>query len=228
MRHHKVHGTAALIAAVLLTACGHPEANVVEKYFQAVNQKDNQTISSFALVPFDKKVDAWKITKTVSETKDPAPLTDLVKKQKDIEAEIAANKKGYSSYFLDHMKEVDEIKELRKSGGKVPAKLEATAADWDKFEQKAKELGEKGGGKLAVAKNAVAKEKSVMMVSIGNVDDVEGLEGHVLNKTIELELTIAGQVEKYLMNLRKYDVKPSSGKGAQVISRWVIAGLQKA
>jgi hypothetical protein len=227
MRHQPISRAAALIAIAVLAGCGHPEQNVVDKYFQAVNQKDNQTISSFALVPFDKKVDAWKITKTVSETKDPAPLTELIKKQHDIEAEIASNKKAYNADFLDHMKEVDEIKEAKRSGGKIPAKLETTAGEWDKFEQKAKELGEKGGGKLAPARSAVAKEKSVMMVSIGNVDDVEGLEGQVLNKTIELELTIAGQVEKYLMNLRKYDVKPASGKGAQVISRWVIAGLQK-
>jgi hypothetical protein len=228
MRHQSISRAAALLATVLLAGCGHPEQNVVDKYFQAVNQKDNQTISSFALVPFDKKVDSWKITKTVSETKDPAPLSDLLKKQHDIEAEIAANKKLYNAYFLDHMKDVDEIKDLRKSGSKIPPKLEATAAEWEKFEQKAKELGEKGGGKLAPAKNAVAREKTVMMLSIGNVDDVEGLEGQVLNKTIELDLTIAGQVEKYTMNLRKYDVKPAGGKGAQVISRWVIAGLQKA
>ena len=39
----------------------HPEKRVVDQYFNAVNAKDNQTLSSFAAVTFDKKVERWKI-----------------------------------------------------------------------------------------------------------------------------------------------------------------------
>ena len=67
---------AALAAAAFLTACGHPEKVVVDKYFQAVNAKDNQTLGSFASIDFDKKVDRVEIHKTLSETKDAAPLPE--------------------------------------------------------------------------------------------------------------------------------------------------------
>jgi len=214
----------AIVAAAILMACGHPEQNVIDKYFQAVNARDNQTLASFALVTFDKKVDKWTVKKTVSENKEAAPLSALVKKQKDLEAQFNANKKEYNTYNLDHLNEVTEVRELKKSGGKIPPKLAATASDWDKFEQKEGDLKKQ----LANAKNAAAREKANMMVSIGNVDEVEGLEGDVINKQVELELVIGGQPETYLMTLRKYDVKPVSGKGGKVISRWVVAGLQKA
>jgi hypothetical protein len=213
---------AAVLAAGFFTACGHPEKVVVEKYFQAVNAKDKQTLGSFALVDFDQKVDKWSITGSTTEPNAKAPLPDLVKAQKDIEAQIADNKKKYNSYFLDHMKEVDELKEIRKSGGKVPAKLSTTATDWESFEQKEKDLRRQ----LTAAKKAVDNEKKNMATSVGNIDQIEGLEGDVLTKHLDLELTIGGQPQAYKMTLKKYDVKPTQGVG-KVISRWVVTGLAK-
>jgi hypothetical protein len=212
----------AVLAAGMLTACGHPEQVVVDKYFGAVNAKDKQTLSSFALVDFDQKVDRWVIKGSTEEPKAKAPLPDLIKAQKDIEAQIADNKKKYNAYFLDHMKEVDELKELRKSGGKVPAKLSAAATDWEAFEQKAKDLGRQ----LSAAKAAVEREKKNMATSVGNIDQLEGLEGDLLAKHLDLDLTIGGQPQGYKMTLKKYDVKPTQGVG-KVISRWVVTGLAK-
>ena len=60
--------------------------------------------------------------------------------------------------------------------------------------------------------------------SIGDVDDVETLKGDVTEKQIEVDLTINGQVQPYVMTLRKYDLKRDNGQ--RVISRWVIQNLQ--
>jgi septal ring factor EnvC (AmiA/AmiB activator) len=214
---------AVVLAMAGLVACGHPEKMVVEKYFQAVNAKDNQTIGSFALVGFDKKVDKWEIKRAVSENKEVAPLAELVKKQREVEAKINENKKAYNNYNLDHNAEVTQVREAKKSGEKIPAKLAEVAADWERFTDTEKQLKKE----LGQAKQLVEKEKKNMMVSIGNVDEVEGLEGDLLTKQIELELTIGGQPQLYLMTLKKYDVKPAAG-GGKVISRWIIANLQKA
>jgi hypothetical protein len=212
----------ATVATALTVACAAPEKIVVEKYFQAVNTGDNQTLGSFAAVTFDKKVDNWSIKRTVSENTEAAPLSGLLKKQKEVEGQIADNKREYTSYNLEHTAEVTEVREARKSGDKVPAKLSAVAADWEKFTDKEKELKKA----LSEAKSAVEKEKKAMTLSIGNVDDFEGLEGELKTKQIELELTIGGTPESYLMTLKKYEMK--SGGTARVISRWIIANLQKA
>jgi hypothetical protein len=79
---------------VLLSACGGREKQVVEQYFNAVRAKDNQTISSFAAVSFDKPVTAWKISATSPETKSPVVLPDLAKKLADQEKQLARQQEG--------------------------------------------------------------------------------------------------------------------------------------
>jgi hypothetical protein len=215
-------GRVALAAVVALAgvACGHPEKSVVDQYFNAVNAKDTQTLSSFAAVTFDKKVDRWSIKKTISEDKKPAPLPDLVQKSKDADAAVAANKKAASTWSLDRFNDIEAVREARKNNKPVPAKLTEVATKWDDFNTKDRD----GKKAVAVGKDAVEKEKRSMARSIGDVEDVENLKGDVNEKQIEVDLTIGGQVQPYVMTLRKYDVKRDNGQ--TVRGRWVIQNLQ--
>jgi hypothetical protein len=215
-------GRVALAAVVALAgvACGHPEKSVVDQYFNAVNAKDTQTLSSFAAVTFDKKVDRWAIKKTISEDKKAAPLPDLVQKAKDADAAVAANKKAASAWSLDRFNDIEAVREARKNNKPVPAKLTDVATKWDDFNTKDRD----GKKTVAVSKDAVEKEKRSMARSIGDVEDVESLKGDVNEKQIEVDLTIAGQQQPYVMTLRKYDVKRDNGQ--TVRGRWVIQNLQ--
>src|SRR3984893_9194463 len=131
-------GRVAMAAVVALAgvACGHPEKSVVDQYFNAVNAKDTQTLSSFSAVPFDKKVDRWTIKETIAEDKKPAPLSELAQEGKADDAAVSANKKAASAYALDHYGEIDQVKEARKNGKPVPAKLSDVASKWDDFNNK--------------------------------------------------------------------------------------------
>jgi len=215
-------GGVALAAGLALAgaACGHPEKGVVDQYFNAVNQKDTQTLSSFAAVTFDKKVDRWDIKSTVSEDKKPAPLPELVQKAKEADAAVAANKKAASAYALDHYNEIDQVKQARAKGGAVPGKLSAVATQWDQFNEKDRDL-KKG---IQTTKDAMEKERRSVARSLGDVEDVESLKGDVTDKQIEVDLTLGGQVQPYVMTLRKYDLKRDNGQ--RVMSRWVIQNLQ--
>jgi hypothetical protein len=215
-------GGVALAAVVALAgaACGHPEKSVVDQYFNAVNAKDTQTLSSFAAVTFDKKVDRWSIKKTISEDKKPAPLPDLVQKAKDADAAVAANTKAVRTWSLDHYADLDAVRDARKANKPVPPKMADVAAKWDEFNSKDRD----GKKAVAMSKDAVDKEKRSMARSIGDVDDVESLKGDVNEKQIEVDLTIGGQEQPYVMTLRKYDVKRDNGQ--TVRGRWVIQNLQ--
>jgi hypothetical protein len=213
-------GVALAVVALAGAACGHPEKSVVDQYFNAVNAKDTQTLSSFAATPFDKKVDRWTIKETVAEDKKPAPLPDLVQKAKEADAAVAANKKAASAYALDHYSEIDQVKDARKGPKGVPPKLAEVAAKWDEFNNKDRDLKKT----VAVTKDAIDKEKRSLVRSIGEVDDAESLKGEVTDKQIEVDLTIGGQVTPYVMTLRKYDLKRDNGQ--RVMSRWVIQNLQ--
>ena len=219
----KFHG-AAVPLALTLAAYGcqsHPEKGVVDQYFNAVKAGDSQTLSSFAAVTFDKKVDRWEIKKTLEEQKSEAPLPSLAQKAKDIQAEIDANTKAARAYNNDHYVELDAVKSL-KPGAPVPAKLQPVKAEWDKFNEKDRELKRA----LAGAKEAVEREKRSVVRSVGQVDDVESMAGEMKEKQIKLDLTIGGQTSPYVMTVRKYDMKRESGP--RVVSRWVIQSLQPA
>ena len=96
---NRVTARLALVAlSALAAACSPPEKAVVDQYFNALRAGDNQTLSSFATVKFDKKVDKWSITGVAAEDKRPAPLPDLLQKVKDAEKAGADAKKAAQSY----------------------------------------------------------------------------------------------------------------------------------
>lgn len=219
----KFHG-AAVPLALTLAALGcqsHPEKGVVDQYFNAVNAKDSQTLASFAAVNFDKKVDRWAIKKTLDEQSSEAPLAGLSQKVKELEADLEANTKAARAYNNDHYVELDQVKNLKKDAA-VPAKLQPIKAEWDKFNEKDRELKKA----VANAREAVEREKRSVVRSVGQVDDVETLKGEMKEKKIELDLTLDGQVKPYVMTVRKYEMKRESGP--RVVSRWVIQSLQPA
>ena len=201
-----------------LTACGHRDQRLVDQYFNAVNAKDNQTLGSFAAVGFDKKVDRWRIAKEGDEEKAPMPLTELSAKQKELEKAVADNKKAATAYSMDHYAEVDAVREARKAGKPVPAKHQAVASEWDRYNQKDRDLKKQ----LADATAAVEREKRNLERSLGPTENAEGLSGDMLIKRLDLVLTINGQEQPYVMTLRKYDIKGSARP------RWVIQDLKPA
>jgi len=209
----------ALSLAAVGVACGHPEQGVIDQYFNAINAQDTQTVASFSAAKFDKKVDNWKITASTEETRTPAQLPSLIAKVGELDMALNDNKKAYNSYFLDHPKEVDQVRDLLKNANpKIPANLQTYATEWEKFTQKEKDLKKA----LADAKDAVEREKHNMSLSLGNLDDIESLTGDMVSKTLDLSLTIAGQAQDYVLLLRKYDVHGGTNR---IVSRWVIQSL---
>jgi hypothetical protein len=212
---------AVLVLAGAAAACGHPEKQVVDQYFNALNANDTQTLSSFAAVNFDQKVDKWTIKRTVSEDKKAAPLPELSQKAKDADAAVAANKKAASAWSLDNYTEIDQVRETRKANKPVPAKLSATAQKWDEFNDQDRQLKKA----LAEARDAVEREKRNVARSVGDVENVETLEGEMTEKVLEIDLTLKGETKPYLMTLRRYELKR---EGPRVMSRWVIQDLKPA
>ena len=209
-----------LCTAVASLACGHPEQRIVDQYFNALKANDNQTLTSFAMVAFDKKVDDWKITGSVPETRSPAVLPDLAKKVAELEAEAAANKKAAGTYANEHYSEIDKVKEVQKTGKPVPGGLAKVAEEWGKYNDKDRDLKKQ----VAQAKAALEKEKRNVTLSVGQVDDLEKLSGEMIQKQVDLDLTVAGAPKAYTMVLRKYEL--TGGTGSRMVSRWVVQDIK--
>ena len=212
-------GMALVLAAGL--ACSSAESNVVNQYFTALRANDQGTLTSFAMVAFDQKVDDWKVVAVGPEARTPATLPDLVKKLKDLEAQQAANKKEFQAWGNDLAvyPKLEQMRTAREKGGKVSAALQPIADKYDAFQAKERELRKT----VADAKTDVEKEKRNAALSVGQAEDIETLTGEVLSKTVDVNLTIGGEVKPYLMTLRKYEL--TGGAGPRMVSRWVVQSL---
>jgi len=210
--------------AAAAAACGHPDQRVVDQYFNALRQGDTQTLTSFALVQLDEKVEDWKITGSTPETHAPAPLADLIKKVQEIDAALAANKRETQSYANEdngkRYLQIQEVQEALRKKAKVSAALAPVAQMWADFNEKDRTLKKQ----LADARTAVDHEKRNVMLSVGNQDDVESMTGQMVSRDLDLDLTVAGGVKPYAMTLRRYDLQ--GGSTGRVVSRWYIHSLK--
>ncbi len=218
---------AALATAVGLfavgLACSSAESKVVDQYFTALRANDQNTLTSFATVAFDQKVDAWKIVAEGPEVKAPAALPDLVKKQKELQAQLDAHTKEARTWANDIKvyPDLDKVRTAQAKGDKIPANLKPIADRWDALQAEDRRLKKAVGE----AKGAVEREKRNVAMSIGEVADAESLTGEVISRDIDLNLTIGGAPKPYTMTMRRYDLKGGSG-GGRMMSRWVIQSLQ--
>jgi hypothetical protein len=223
MRERTTALAVALGLAIAAMACGGGEAGVVNRYFAAVNADDTATLSSFAAVRFDKKVDAWKVVSVGPESRSPVTLPELVAKQQQLEAELAENLKEYRAWGnnLEIYPKLERIKQLRDDEKKIPASLQEIAEKYDEYNAADRELK----GKVADAKQAADDEKRNTQLSVGLLDDLDAMGGEIVSKTVDLDLTIAGQVQPYSMELRKYELV-SEVPGMRIVPRWVVESLE--
>ena len=223
MRERATAFAVALGLVVVGMACsGGAEKNVVNQYFNALAAGDTNTLTSFAAVAFDKEVQDHKIISVSEETRAPAPLPGLVVQQQELEAALAQNKKDARAWGndLEVYPKLDRVRELQKDEKKIPASLQPIADKWDEFNSKDRELK----AQAADAKRGVETERRNTQLSVGQVEGIDTLTGDVVTKNIELELTIDGQVQPYVMGLRKYELE-GDGSGARMMSRWVVQTL---
>jgi hypothetical protein len=210
--------------AVAVAACGHPDQRVVDQYYNALRQGDTQTLTSFALVQLDQKVDSWKITGSTPETQAPAPLADLIKKVQQLDTDVTANKREKQSYANEdngkRYQQIQDVQEAQRKNAKVPPALAEVAQKWADLNEKERALKKQ----LADAKTAVEHEKRNVTLSVGNQNDVENMTGQMVTRDLDLALTIKGEVKPYAMTLRRYDLQ--GGTTGRVVSRWFIFSLK--
>jgi hypothetical protein len=221
MRERATAFAVALGLAVAGLACSNAEKNVVNQYFTALRANDQGTLTSFAMVAFDQKVDDFSVVAVSPGVKAPVTLPDLVKKQKDLEAELAKNTRDARAWGNDLAvyPKLDQVRQAQQKGSKIPPALQPIAAKWDTYQNEDRRL------KKAVsdAKAVVEHEKRNVALSVGQVEDIETLTGEMLSKDVDLNLTIGGQVKPYVMTLRKYEL--TGGTGPRMVARWVVQSL---
>jgi hypothetical protein len=122
---------------------------------------------------------------------------------------------------LEIYPKLDRVRELQKEDKNIPSSLQPIADKWNEFNAKDRELK----GQVADAKKAVEQERRNTHLSVGQVEGVDTLTGEVVSKDVDLELTIDGQPQPYVMTLRKYELE-APDSATRMISRWVVQSLE--
>jgi hypothetical protein len=213
-------GTAVILGLTLVAAaCGRgSEDRIVNQYFGAVNAGDNQTLSSFAMVTFKDKVQKWDVKGATPETRTPAALPELIKKGKTLESDAAANKKDWAAYRIANAADYNRYVEV-KDKSKIPGNLQKFASEWAAFEEKDRNFRKQ----ISETKAAIEKERRNAQLSVGQLADLDSLTGDMIEKSLDLALTVDGQVKNYTMGLRRYDLQGGTGR---IQSRWVVQSIQ--
>jgi chromosome segregation ATPase len=150
-----------------------------------------------------------------------APLPALAKAFAEAQAAYDKEKKDIQRMALDKYAEYEQVRELEKKGAKIPANLQDMHDKLEAWKKREQELKHQ----IVEAKAAADAERRIVQLSMGsNVEGLDAVAADMSSKDVELLLTVAGQPESWLMHLKKYTPKESSGQ--RVISRWAIAGLE--
>ena len=143
-------------------------------------------------------------------------------KQQELEAALATNKKDARAWGndLEIYPQLDKVRELQKADKTIPANLQPIADKWDEFNAQDRDLK----NEAAEAKRTVEAERRNATLSVGKMETLDTLAGDVVTKTVDVDLTIDGQVQPYVMGLRKYELQ-GDGSGGRMMSRWVVQSL---
>ena len=213
-------GAVVAIAALSVACGGGSETRVVDQYFNALKaerQRDPHQLRRGCLRQEGGHLEDQGGRPRRRAARPLSPSSP--RRSTDLEAELAANKKAAGAYSLENYADIDKVKELQKAGKPVPGNLKDVADKWAQFNDKDRELKRA----VAEAKSAMEREKRNVALSVGQQDDVEKLTGEVVSKQVDVDLTIAGAVQPYVMTLRKYEL--TGGSGPRQVSRWVIQNI---
>jgi len=223
MRKRTLTVIGMIVAFFVIQACTPaPEKNLLEKYFNAVTLKDNDTMSSIALEPLQPDMASWKIVSIGEEKIEPASLPAL--NTAEVEAKKAQDAQIGPTLDADSaLKDAQYEKDLaRSAAGKAAAQrnIDKFQAAYDIENAKMQELKRV----YNAAKAAAAAEEEMTMFSLGQRElaVVRSLTGDVHSKDVEIAITLqSGAVKNYKLLLKQYLLRDEANN-IRHPGRWVI------
>ncbi|MGQ9617578.1 MAG: hypothetical protein ACUVUG_01320 [Candidatus Aminicenantia bacterium] len=207
------------VLIVLISDCGSPEKNMLDRYFEAVKFGDKMTMSTIAYEPIAiEAITKWRLVSLSQEEKKSLPLNELFKKQD----ELKAKRDELISQVADLNDKVSEAKaNLAKARGAAKKKAEQEVAEAEEEYKEGRanyEVIQKEWNKL---KAEIDKEKALFNLSTG-IEWPEGIEieGDMGLKEAMIEVTSSAEVKNYKVILRKYSIKTPEGR--PLTGRWII------
>ncbi|MEW6367957.1 MAG: hypothetical protein AB1714_25275 [Acidobacteriota bacterium] len=212
---------------VLLVACQGPETQILKRYFSAVQFHDNTTMAAMAVEPSAPNVVKWEMVSVGEETAGTAQLRALVQaeEQLKLKMEEAKTKAREAKEAKDSAE--DALKAAKKKDkGSAQSAVETKKSEWDLLVENVKAATKEYND----AKNATALERKTIALSVGELADLETMDGEFRAKDCVVKLTIKQEdnteaVKDYVVALRQYKMRnPTTGR--QIRGKWIILTMK--
>jgi len=214
-----------LVLGFLSSCSSHPEQQILNRYFSALQLKDSTTLSTMALEPVSIEFKDWEIIKVGQEVIEPFKLAEMNKdelgKKKQLEDHV-----GITLDARDAWDEaVFEGERARTGAAKQAAKRKAEElkAKYDEVLEEHKEMQRV----YNEAKADAAKEEEIATFSLGagELPTIRDFTGETYRKEVDVKAEGDSGVKNYRFFLSRYILKDEA-TGIAHRGRWIIVKIE--
>ena len=208
----------AVVPVWLSVGCAGPEQEVLDRYLEASQRGDNESVAALSMVAFPEEVESWNILEISDERRDPYLVPELRQIVETAEDERDAQFKVFGEFRQEN------YETLRRISARVrdepdyhfPGQVGELQDQWEVFRQERREVV----AKLHEAEIVLEREMRRVNKSLQRESSPEYLTGQTLRKDARVRVTTPAGDEHYTITLTQYELKNQFD--ALVRARWII------
>ncbi len=210
----------------LSVGCAGPEQEVLDRYLEASQRGDNETVAALSMVAFPEDVESWNILEISDDRRDPYLVPELRQIVEMAEDERDAQFNVFGEFRREN------YETLRRIGARVrdepdhhfPGQLGQLQDRWEVFRQERRQ----DVARLREAEIALERELRRVNKSLQRESSPEYLTGVTRRKDARVRVTTPApdqHDEHYTITLTQYELKNQFD--ALVPARWIITDVSK-
>ncbi len=213
-----------VVSSIALIGCGSPEQTLISRYISAIRMGDKDTIVKISLTPVKVDLVKWKIVSKTQPTESKTVLADLKKKMDEakktmekLQEDAALAKVEFDDFDAKYQKWSRARKRAnRKKYEELKSKYEDLKNQFLQAKDEYTKISEEYNN-----------EKRLMALSVGDIPELEKLEGKMYTEEIVIEGTDKeGKTKKFKFYLVRYELtKP--GVSTPIRGRWVVKHIEE-
>ncbi|MFQ5788964.1 MAG: hypothetical protein ACE5JI_00645 [Acidobacteriota bacterium] len=208
---------------VCLVACEGPEQSLLNRFFTAVQQGNEDAVAAMSLASFPGEVQSWEVVEVGAESSEAFRLAELRREAADAKGDLDFQLEKNALFLQDNQSTYDRYKARHDKDPdyEFKGKLAEFQEEWEKrlkqqraLERKAEETNE-----------AAKKERQAARMSI-NQGVTDSLSGDVVTKEVTVKVNDGSADKIYVFTLRRYKLVDRE-RNITPMTRWIIADIQE-
>ncbi|GMR21799.1 MAG: hypothetical protein BMS9Abin37_0115 [Acidobacteriota bacterium] len=214
----------AMVPVWLSVGCVGPEQEVLDRYLDASQRGDNETVAALSMVAFPEDPESWNILEIGDERRDPYLVPELRQIVETAEDERDAQFKVFGEFRRENYETLRRIRAriIDQPDYHFPGRNGELQDQWEVFRLERRQVV----AKLHEAEIALELEIRRVNKSLQRESFPEYLTGVALRKNARVRVTTDEGDEHYVITLTQYELKNQFD--ALVPARWIITEVAKA